>query len=38
MDQQQFKEFVIKNAQKYIFEGEQLDEKEKILKQPKAPK
>jgi len=38
MDPQQFKEFVIKSAEKYIFEGEYLEEKEKILKQPKPPK
>jgi len=38
MDPQQFKEFVIKSAEKYIFEGESLEEKGKILKQPKPPK
>lgn len=38
MDPQEFKEFVIKSAQKYIFEAENLEEKEKILQQPKPPK
>jgi len=34
----EFKEFVIKSAQKYIFEDEELDETKKILKQPEPPK
>jgi hypothetical protein len=39
MDQQEFREFVIKKAQKYIFEGVEVQEEEKkILKQPEPPK
>ena len=38
MDPQQFKEFVIKTAKKYIFEDAQIDEEKKILQQPKPPK
>jgi hypothetical protein len=39
MDLKEFREYVIENARKYIFEGDELDEtKQKILKQPELPK
>lgn len=38
MNQQEFRDFIIKSARKYISEGIELDETEVILKQPEAPK
>jgi len=38
MDSKEFRQFIIKCAEEIIFEGVNLDEKEKILKQPEPPK
>ncbi|MFA5068343.1 MAG: hypothetical protein WC466_09990 [Candidatus Izemoplasmatales bacterium] len=38
MNSKEFKQFVLENAKKIIFENNDLDEVNKILKQPKSPK
>lgn len=38
MDSKEFRQFIIKCAEEIIFEGVNLNEKEKILKQPEPPK
>lgn len=38
MEPSEFRQFVIKCAEEIIFEGMNLEEKEKILKQPEPPK
>ncbi len=38
MNPQEFREFVLKSAQKFILESEDLEETKKILAQPKPPK